>query len=354
MIFGKVLNELMKEKGIKMGFSVGRDDAELSLSYVKDFEKDAWKILKEVIYNQHLKIEDINLIKEQIKAQRKSDDENPQSKLNKLISKEFFGSHPYGRENYPNDDELLMITDKDIRNYLKNYMAKDVISVGIAGSIDEIKVKEFLDEVLGDLEENTSAVDLPEFTPLYNNEVKSVQLEHSKQSFVLHVSKGIKRLDDDFYPFYVADFIFGGAGLNSRLSQEMRERNGLTYGIYSYLSQSDGVDTWNVFYSATPNNMEKIENKLNEEYKKFFDNGINKDELELAKNSLMSSFNLRFASLFNIAGQLQVMMAENLGRDFLEKRQDVIKNIKLEDVNRVIKQRIGRKRVVFVARGEVL
>jgi zinc protease len=94
--------------------------------------------------------------------------------------------------------------------------------------------------------------------------------------------------------------------------------------------------------------------KENEEYKKFFDNGINKDELELAKNSLMSSFNLRFASLFNIAGQLQVMMAENLGRDFLEKRQDVIKNIKLEDVNRVIKQRIGRKRVVFVARGEVL
>ena len=169
----------------------------------------------------------------------------------------------------------------------------------------------------------------------------------------MHISQGIKRLDKDFYPFYVADFIFGGAGLNSILNKEMREKEGLTYGIYSYLSQSDGLDTWNVFYSATPTNMEKIEKKLNEEYQKFYENKISKDDLELANSSLMSSFNLRFASLFNIAGQLQVMMAENLGRDFLEKRQDMIKNIKLEDVNRVISQKMsGKNRAIFVVNGK--
>lgn len=349
----KKLRKFMKEKGIKIGFDVGRDEAGISLSYVKDFENDAWNVLKDVIYKPHLKTEDINLIKEQIVVQRKSYEENPKSKLNKLISKEFFKSHPYGREIYPSDEELLNITDKDIRNYLKSYMAKDVISVGVAGSIDEAKVKEFLDEVLVNLEEKTKAEELPKFSPIYNNEVKVVNDEHSKQSFVLHISQGIKRLDKDFYPFYVADFIFGGSGLNSVLNKEMREKEGLTYGIYSYLSQSDGLDTWNVFYSATPTNMEKIEKKLNEEYQKFYENKISKDDLELAKSSLMSSFNLRFASLFNIAGQLQVMMAENLGRDFLEKRQDMIKDIKLEDVNRVISQKMsGKNRAIFVVNGK--
>ena len=98
--------------------------------------------------------------------------------------------------------------------------------------------------------------------------------------------------------------------------------------------------------------MEKIEEILNHEFMLFNEKGISKEELELAKSSLMSSFNLRFASLFNVASQLQLMMAENLGRDFLEKRQDIVKNIKLEDVNRVIRERMsGENRCIFVAKG---
>ena len=348
----KELRKFMKEKGIKIALNVGKDDAVFSLSYVKEFERDAWKILKDVMHRQHLNNEDIELLKEQIKVVRNSADENPQNKLKKLILKEFYGEHPYGKDVYPSDEDLKSITDKDIRYYLKKYMAKDVISIGIAGDINSETVKRFMDEVFADLEEKSIAKQLDDFVPIYNKEIKKVDVEFSKQSFVMHISNGIKRLDDDFYPFYVADFVFGGSGLNSRLSKEIREKEGLTYGIYSYLSENDKDHMWNIFYSATPSNMEKIEEILNHEFMLFNEKGISKEELELAKSSLMSSFNLRFASLFNVASQLQLMMAENLGRDFLEKRQDIVKNIKLEDVNRVIRERMsGENRCIFVAKG---
>ena len=50
----KELRKFMKEKGIKIALNVGKDDAVFSLSYVKEFERDAWKILKDVMHRQHL------------------------------------------------------------------------------------------------------------------------------------------------------------------------------------------------------------------------------------------------------------------------------------------------------------
>ncbi|MBQ8751018.1 MAG: insulinase family protein [Alphaproteobacteria bacterium] len=347
----KDLRKVMKEKGIKIGVGVDSDNALFSFSYVKEFEKEAWKILKDVLYNSHLKDEDLQLARNQLEVAKKRHKESPKYLLEKLVNEEFYGEHPYGRDSIPDKEELDLVTRDDIIWYLNNYMTKDMLSVGIAGDIDENLAKEFLSFMFLGLKDKSDIKEIEVLNHKYDGDVKRVKSDVSKQSFVVHKTKGIRRLDEDFYPFYVADFIFGGAGLNSRLNKVIREKEGLTYGIYSYLAMSDADEVWNIFYSASPANVKEIEDILKKEYNDFVKNGISEDELNMAKNSLLSSFNLRFASLFNIAEQLYLMMAMDLGRDFLEKRQDTVKNISLDDVNRVIKKRMGNDDLVFVVDG---
>lgn len=344
----KELREIMKEKGIKIDVSSDNDSVNFSVSYVKEFEDVAKDVLKAVLFRPRFEKKDIDVFREQVRSLKKREKEKPQYELSRLLKDEFYVGHPYARDNYPSDEKIDEIRDEDIRNYMQKYLAKDVLSVGVSGDIDAVNLAYFLEDVFGELKNESDCVDLPIFEGRYNNEIVSKKANYSKQTFSLHVREGIKRLDKDFYPFYVADYVFGGSGLNSRLNKSIREKEGLTYGIYSYLSDNALGCFWNISYSATDDNAAKIEEILEKELNDFLENGITKEEFELAKNSLLSSFNLRFASLFNIALQLNLMQKQNLGRDFLEKRQDMIRAITLDDVNRVIKTRFARNRRVFM------
>ena len=90
-----------------------------------------------------------------------------------------------------------------------------------------------------------------------------------------------------------------------------------------------------VGFSTTKDNFEKAVAMFKAEWKNFADNGFSKDDVEFAKDYLSASYNLRFASILGIADILVMQQKFDLGLDFLQKRNSYVKNITLEDVNRV-------------------
>lgn len=334
----KNIRKIMKEKGIKIGVDVTKDRLGFYLSYVKKFEKDAIDLIKSILYEPHLLKEDIRLVKQQLNVAKNRSKESPSYQLSLLVKKEFYGEHEYSKETIPDKEELDKIEDNDIRNYLRDFMVKENLKIGVAGNIDENDVKEILENIFGDLKDKAEYTKDIRFEKEFISKENSVDFDFSKQSFVVMMRKGIDRLDEDFYPLYIADYIFGGSGLTSRLNVSIREKAGLTYGIYSYFSNNDAIDLWSVGFSSTPDNVEEIVKKFDEEYNLFIKKGVSEEELNWAKKSLLSSFNLRFNSLASMAGMLEQMQVQNLGRDFLEKRQDLIRAINIEDVNKALKK----------------
>jgi len=338
----KDLRDVMKEKGIKIGINAGRDRLSFSFSYVKEFEEDAFEILKAVLYQPKLEKEDLDLARQQLAVVRRQQVENPSYHLGKLVDEYFYKEHPYGRENIPDDETMAQISAEDILAYLKAAMGKENLDVGISGDMSEEEGRHFLEKIFGELPHRGSLFDMPSFkADFYGDKVNS-HLDTSQQSFVLLVTEGIKRLDKDFYPLYIANYVLGGSGLNSRLSRAVREDEGLTYGIYSYFTNSDAVDLWQIYFSATPENAERALDITQNEYLKFYEEGITADELKQAKKALLSSFNLRFSSLFNVAEMLEQMQVQGLGIDFLLKRQRLVDEVKLEDVNRAIREKMPK------------
>ena len=155
------------------------------------------------------------------------------------------------------------------------------------------------------------------------------------QSVVAFGHGGVKRDDPDFYAAYVANYVLGGGGFSSRLYEEVREKRGLAYSVYSYLNPLDraalvmgGVATQN---ERVAQSLELIR----AEWRRMAEFGPSAAELHDAKTYLTGSFPLRFSSSGRISGMLAGMQYQRLGIDYLERRNGFIEAVTLEDARRV-------------------
>ena len=126
----------------------------------------------------------------------------------------------------------------------------------------------------------------------------------------------------------------------------------MTYGIYSYLSLADKSPLIRGGFSSTKDNYNKVVSILNEEWEKFGREGATKQEVEDAKNYLVSSYNLRFASVANLSEILVYMQKDNLGRDFLQKRNEYVKKVSIEDVNKAARRYFSTENKISVNVGQ--
>ena len=171
------------------------------------------------------------------------------------------------------------------------------------------------------------------------------------QSIAQFAAPGVARNNGDFYPLYVANHILGGSGLTSRLSLAAREDEALTYGVYSYMSTAEKAPLLLGGFSATPENFSRVKEIVREEWRKMGEKGVTSEEFNAAKEYLLASYNLRFASIGDIADILTAMQKEELGIDFLQKRNDYIRNIKLQEVNNAARKYFGNEKLRFITIG---
>ena len=105
-------------------------------------------------------------------------------------------------------------------------------------------------------------------------------------------------------------------------------------------------------FSTTPENLSKMKDIFIAEWQKMGTEGISEKELRLAKNYLQSSYNLRFADITVFSAILAQMQNENLGIDFLQKRNQYIENVTLERVNLVAKKYFSPEKLIMINLGK--
>jgi zinc protease len=172
------------------------------------------------------------------------------------------------------------------------------------------------------------------------------------QSVVQFGHRGIARKDDDFMPAYMLNYILGGGGFASRLMEEVREKRGLAYSVYSnlYPYQHGAVFVGNVATKneAVGQSLEVIETEL----KRLADQGPTEEELASAKSYLTGAYALRFESSTGIANQLLWIQIEDLGIDYVGKRNALVEAVTLDDIKRVAKRLIEADRLITTIVGK--
>lgn len=343
----QAFKEELENKAIGISFDVNMDDFTGSLVTTRENQARAFELLKLTLTQPRFESDDIQRLKDQTIMAFKRQREHPQNVLGLEFEKELYNNHPYAR-NPLGDKEAITKFDKLVLDgFVKQHLTQSNLIVGIAGDISKEEAEDLLDNVFGDLPQKGSINFVRNAEPVFDGRVKNINMDIA-QTISSFANKGVSRNDKDFYPLFVANHIFGGSGLSSRLSMAAREKEGLTYSIYTYLSLADKSPLIQGGFSATKENYAKVKEIMAQELQKFGNDGVSKKELDDAKNYLISSYNLRFASISTISSMLVYMQKDDLGLDFLQKRNDYVRDVKLKDVNRVAKDYFGNKKAIYV------
>ena len=324
--------DISEEYGVHIDFGAGVDSISGSLRTPTANKDMAVKLLTSVLYQPYFTYDYIALTKNRMQTALRNHKELPNGILADKFNEIIFAGHPYARPAIGTPETISGLTRGDLVQFMRTHLTKQNIIIGIAGDINADEAKQLINDLFGRLPAEFSEERVAEI------ELNPTGAEHyidhnSPQTITRFITKGTHRNSADFYPLYLANHIFGGSGLNSKISKVVREENGLTYGIYTYLTSKDTAALLSGSYSSTPENFEKAKTLLLQQWQKMAQDGVTAEELKHAKEAMIAAHNLRFASIGGIAEMLVAMQQYNLGADFLEKRNDYVRAVTLQQVN---------------------
>ena len=171
------------------------------------------------------------------------------------------------------------------------------------------------------------------------------------QTVIQFARPGLLRDDPDFIPAYVLNHILGGGSFSSRLYDEVREKRGLAYSVYSYLYPLDHAGLFVGGLATRAERAQEAVDIVRTEIARMADDGVTEEELASAKAFLKGSYALRFDTGDKIAGQLVQIQLEDLGADYIDKRNAMIEAVTMGDLKRAARRLLGDGKVFVVAVG---
>jgi zinc protease len=341
----------LEDRAIRLSFAAGLETLRGSLKTLNRNRDDAVRLLRLALMRPRFDDDAVARIRQQIKAGLLRSETNPNSRASRIWRRAMFADHPNGRPVSGTLTSLAAITAEDLKRFAADRMTKDKLIIGAVGDINAKDLAVLLDDVFGALPNSTAALrastakdpetpiaaprapEIPVATPRDRGDVYISPMD-IPQSVVVFGQAGLQRNDPDYYAAYVMNYILGGGGFASRLYNEVREKRGLVYSVYSYLNTlkkgpliSGGLATRN-------NQVAEALALVRAEWAKMRARGVTPDELKRAKQYLNGAFPLRMSSTSSIARMLVGMQYENLGVDYLDRRAGFINKIELADIAR--------------------
>lgn len=333
----KAFKDLCAEYGIKIDFATTADHFNGTLQFPKEFQEKAIELFKAALYEPQFDEAYLTLVKKRQLLALQLQEEQPAQMLADKFKQFVFAGHPYERNVLGTKESIVKITVADLDDYRQRKLAQNNLLIGVAGDVTATEAGHLLEQLFADLPLEAQTDKLSPLD-IETTGVKQAIPRQTAQNVTRFATQGTFRNSVDFYPLYIVNYVFGESGLNSRLNKRIREQEGLTYGIYTYLAIKQAAALIEGGFSATPDNFEEAVAMLHQEWQRLANDGISAEELAQAKDALIASYNLRFASTAGIADMLLAMQIYDLGIDFLQKRNDYIKEVTLQAVNAAAKK----------------
>ncbi len=327
------------------------DDAlSVSARFLSDTSDAAAGLLYTVLTEPRFDPEAVERVRAQVLSGLRQDVQNPDTIASNAFAAAAFGDHPYGSSGDGTLESVAALTRDDLAEAHAGAIARDRVYVGAVGDIDADELAALVDEIFADLPEE--GADLPGPAALLLEGGTTVIDFGTPQSIIQFAQPGIERDDDDFFTAYVMNHILGGGGFGARLMDEVREKRGLTYGIYSYLAQKDHADLL-LGRSAIGNaNVAEAIEVIRAEWVRMAEDGATAEELEQAKTFLTGAYPLRFDGNDTIASILVGMQMDGLARDYIETRNARVEAVTREDVARVARELLQPGGLSFLVVGQ--
>jgi len=338
--------------GAEFYSDVGRDMASVGIRTLSEKEKlDAsTTLLSKIIAKPDFPASSLDRERSRLMVALQAKKQSPGDIASDLFFKLTYGNHPYAHPTVGDAESLNRITRDDLVDFHRHYYVGRNAVLAIMGDLSRKQAKALSEKILGDLPTGTPAQALPSIAPAAHATSKEQKFD-SEQSHILIGQVGMRRKDPDYFKLYLGNYILGGGGLVSRLSEVVREKNGLAYSVYSYFWPMRQNGPFIMGLQTANKSRDKALKLMDQVLRDFIKHGPTKAELAAAKSHITGGFALRIDTSRKITEYLAVIGFYRLPLDYLDEFPKKIEAITARQIRNAFKRRIHPNKMITVVVG---
>jgi predicted Zn-dependent peptidase len=248
----------------------------------------AIQLLGEVIHRPALRDADVESERDVILEELAMDDDVPDDVVHRMFGEQMFHDHSLGRDPGGTAETVRALTSTNIRDFHAEHYTAERIVVAIAGGVDA-------DEMIGDVERAFGSLRHGDGAPTRSapggmgSDLR--WQDHTEQVHLVVGGRSLERDHQDREALDIVNHALGG-GLSSRLFDEIRERRGLVYSVFSGISTFSDAGSWSVYAAAQPHRSDEVERRIAGEVDRMASGGPTEEELAVARGYLIGAYEL--------------------------------------------------------------
>lgn len=337
--------------GAQLSGNFDRDRAGVTLRTLSSERErvQALKVLASIIQFPQFPEDVLAREKARILASIKESSIKPDYIADRELTKMLYGTHPYGLNEIGEIESVNKLQRDDLLNfYRSHYVSKNAV-VAMIGDVTKQQAKEIAESLTQHLPAGQKHTDV---SPVQNPTAETKKIPHpATQSHIQLAYPGVRRGDPDYFPLLVGNHILGGGGFVSRLMEEIRQKRGLAYNVYSFFSPFQQQGPFLIGLQTKKEQSEEAFTLTRKALVDFVSSGPTQAELDAAKQNLIGGFVLRIDSNSKILGYLSMIGFYQLPLTYLTDYLAAVEAVTVQQVREAFKRRIQPDGMVAVIVG---
>ncbi|NOT14796.1 MAG: insulinase family protein [Methylotenera sp.] len=275
----------------------------------------------------------------------------PESISNKAFMKALYSHHPYRLDDSGEIETVSKISREDLVTfYQQHYGAKGAV-VAMIGDLTREQANVIAENMTQGLPQASAIAPVPPVA--LPSQPEEQRIAHpASQSHILLGYPGIKRGDPDLFALYVGNYILGGGGFVSRLTEEVREKRGLVYSVYSYFMPMAEAGPFQIGLQTKKDQADAALKLVRETLDNFIKNGVTEAELKAAKANIMGGFPMRIDSNSKILDYLSVIGFYKLPLNYLDQYNENVAKVTTAQIKDAFARRLKPENFVTIIVGD--
>jgi len=335
--------------GAQLNSSFDQDKSGFSVRTLTEKRSEAIDLLTLVLHKPNFDKDILEREKKRYIASISQSETMPGSIASKAFNKALYGEHPYGLSSSGEVETIRKISKKDLNNFYKNNYFSNELSIVIVGDISRKEAEELGNKISSGFTQSKIASPIPLVKEVKGQDIR---ISHpAKQAHLYYGAPIIKRGDPDFLTLYLGNYILGGGGFVSRLTQVIREDRGLAYSVYSYFMPFIEKGPFQIGVQTKKNQVDQAKKLIEKTVAEFIKDGPTSDELKRAKDFMIGGFPLKLDSNKSILEYVSMMAFYKYPLDYLDTFTKKIDKISAEEIKSAFQRRVDMSKFSTVIVG---
>ena len=344
--------ERLESVGAELSVGALRDMAFVSMRSLTEPQPmdTALATMAQVVAAPRFQQADFDRVRENPPVALRQADQAPGTVAKKEVYLRIYGDHPYAADPSGTTASVSALTPRDLTEFHRRFYVASNAVVAIVGDLTRAEAEEVAALVTAPLPSGEQAPPVPPVRDLADAQLEELEFP-STQAHVYAGQPGMSRNDPDYFALYVGNHILGGSGLVSLLMEEVREKRGLSYSVYSYFLPMAERGPFLLGLQTKNEQAAEAREVLMQTLRRFREEGPTDAELEAAVKNITGGFPLRIASNANIVQYLAMIGFYGLPLDYLDRFNDRVSAVSAEDIRDAFTRRVDPDRLATVIVG---